>query len=162
MKKITSAIGAAAGALSVIFSFVILNYSTGHYEETFEYGGDAYTGIQNAAAGTAVNVHYLSEIVRFGFFAVLFIAGVALICHYVPLFFEEAGPGAITLTGNKSSNEKASEQKGKDSAMAGADEISKYKDLLDNGVITEEEYAAKALEIMGSKNDEASGNKAEG
>ena len=155
MKKVSSIIGTCTGALSIIFSFVINGYSTGRYEENLAYGGDAYTGIQNAAAGTAVNVHYLSEIIKFGLFAVLLIAGLALLSHYAPMMIEELGVGTAGKANGKPAEnaapeQKAPEQKAEESAIAGASELSKYKDLLDNGVITEEEYAAKAREIMGT------------
>ncbi len=46
-------------------------------------GGDAYTGIQNAAAQTAVNIYYLADIVRTGLFAFLLVFGIALICFFL-------------------------------------------------------------------------------
>ena len=39
------------------------------------YGGDAFTGIQNAGAQTSENVKNLAKIVQFGFGSVLLIAG---------------------------------------------------------------------------------------
>ena len=43
------------------------------YESRSMYGGDAYTGIQNAAAATSKNVKELAEIVQFGFGSVLLV-----------------------------------------------------------------------------------------
>ena len=89
MKKTISIIGAAAGALSVCFSFYILSLDTGSWVGSVQYGGDAYTGIQNAAATTANNLTDLASIMRFGFFAVLLIAGAALLCQHAPVLLEE-------------------------------------------------------------------------
>ena len=47
------------------------------------YGGDAYTGIQNASAQVSHNVCDLSEIVRDSFSLLLFVIGLALICYFV-------------------------------------------------------------------------------
>ena len=43
----------------IIFFFYSSFGDIGSTEYNLEYGGDAYTGIQNAAAQTASNVHYL-------------------------------------------------------------------------------------------------------
>ena len=43
------------------------------------YGGDAYTGIQNASASTSRAVVELAKITRFGFGSILLIAGFTLI-----------------------------------------------------------------------------------
>jgi hypothetical protein len=49
------------------------------YESRSMYGGDAYTGIQNAAAATSKNVKELAEIVQFGFGSVLLVMGLTLV-----------------------------------------------------------------------------------
>lgn len=56
---------------------------TGSYESYFEYGGDAYTGIQNASAQAANNISDLAEIVSMGMFAFLLVFGIALICFFI-------------------------------------------------------------------------------
>ena len=48
------------------------------------YGGDAYTGIQHAAAETGQNVRDLARINRFGFGSILLIGGLALIAFGIP------------------------------------------------------------------------------
>ena len=53
------------------------------------YGGDAYTGIQNAAATTSKNVKELAGIVQFGFGSILLVMGLGLV-----------GLGLTTPTGN--------------------------------------------------------------
>ena len=49
------------------------------YESSSMYGGDAFTGIQNAAATTSKNVKELAAIVQFGFGSVLLVTGLALV-----------------------------------------------------------------------------------
>lgn len=55
----------AIAVLAFIFAIVCFatnsSASNGSYESSKSYGGDAYTGIQNAAAQTANNVYYLSK-----------------------------------------------------------------------------------------------------
>lgn len=74
--------GVVAGLLSVILGFVAYGYDTGSWEGGFTYGGDAYTGIQNAAAQTANNVQDLTELVCFGVGSVLLVAGLVICCCF--------------------------------------------------------------------------------
>ena len=89
MKKFFYLGGACTGALSVIFAFVIKAASIGSFVSNQYYGGDAYTGIQQAAAQTGNNVQDLADIARFGFFAVLLIFGILAVCYFVPMFLGE-------------------------------------------------------------------------
>ena len=63
------------GIIAIVLAIICATASVGYYESSKTYGGDAYTGIQQAAAQTANNVQYLAEIVRFGFSAVLAVTG---------------------------------------------------------------------------------------
>lgn len=58
--------GAISGVISVIFGIVMSFKTAGFLGSMREYGGDAYTGIQNAAAQTANNVLFLGVITRSG------------------------------------------------------------------------------------------------
>lgn len=58
--------------------------SGGYYVFEKQYGGDAYTGVQNAAAVTGQNVKKLTEINQFGFGSILMVGGVALIAAGIP------------------------------------------------------------------------------
>lgn len=79
-KKISAIIFLVVAAVAIIFGFLCYEMSAGSYESSETYGGDAYTGIQNAAAQTANNVYYTSiligEIASYAFFfvAVVFVA----------------------------------------------------------------------------------------
>ncbi len=55
----------ALALISLVFAIVCFatdtSYATGSYESNQQYGGDAYTGIQNAAAQSANNVYYMNK-----------------------------------------------------------------------------------------------------
>lgn len=55
---------------------------TGYMEFDKEYGGDAYTGIQNAAAQTASNVKNLAEATKNGFAFLLIAIGLIAIFYF--------------------------------------------------------------------------------
>ena len=62
---ITGVMFIIAGLIAIAFAIVVIsqttNFSVGSYTWYESYGGDAYTGIQNAAADTANNVSYLND-----------------------------------------------------------------------------------------------------
>lgn len=68
MGRIRSIIFIAIGVLSVLFAISIINVADadpeiGRYVDRSIYGGDAYTGMQNASASTANNVRAQSSII---------------------------------------------------------------------------------------------------
>ena len=69
----------AAGIISVALSVRCFSFKDLDYEQSSMYGGDAYTGIQNAAAMTSKNVKELASIVQFGFGSVLLVSGLTLL-----------------------------------------------------------------------------------
>lgn len=81
---IKSIILAVAGIVSFVFAGQISKMDEGEYESNSYYGGDAYTGIQNAGAAAARNVKSEAKIVRKGFASVLIIGGIALIGAAIP------------------------------------------------------------------------------
>ena len=74
--------GIISGILSVIFGIIMFGKNVGYYEVSSSYGGDAYTGIQNAAAQTANNVMALSEITKNGFAFFLIAVGLIAIFYF--------------------------------------------------------------------------------
>lgn len=74
--------GIVSGLLSVIFGIIMFLKSTGGYEWSSQYGGDAYTGIQNASAQTANNVQALSEIAKLGFGFLLIAVGLIAVFYF--------------------------------------------------------------------------------
>ena len=79
LNKVVAILFVAVGILSVILSFSAFDAYTGGYESSLSYGGDAYTGIQNAAAQTANNVRYVTEAVAYGTGSILLIGGLAMV-----------------------------------------------------------------------------------
>ena len=90
IKKIFNYTLIGIGVLSIIFAILcfVLNGEFGscYYVGQQVYGGDAYTGIQNAAAATASNIDALNESVetlanciKIGFGFVLLILGLLII-----------------------------------------------------------------------------------
>ncbi len=82
-------LGLFSGIASVALGILIGEMSVGSYESAKAYGGDAYTGIQNAAAQTANNVQYLCELVREGFMYVLFAIGAIAIFYFASKIISE-------------------------------------------------------------------------
>ena len=80
--KVACIFGMLSGALSVLFGLLTLGMDAGAWEANSSYGGDAYTGIQNAAAQTANNVQDLAEIAAQGFGFLLISLGLFAIFYF--------------------------------------------------------------------------------
>lgn len=109
------------------------NYS-GIRTDDKAYGGDAYTGIQNAVADVSFNVKELGESFE-NFFCYLYLfIGLIVFALGVYLF-------ACTLC----TYERAPKKDKEDELVT----VVRYKDLLDQGVITQEEFDAKKKQLLG-------------
>ena len=80
--------GIAIGIIALVKSSSVNGDSFYHFTEHNFYGGDAYTGIQNAAADAANNAANLSKCICAGFSAILLIAGLVLLCFCLFKIFE--------------------------------------------------------------------------
>ena len=78
-EKIRNILFLIIGVLSIIFAIKIGGLSTGSFEMPLSYGGDAYTGIQNACAGAANNAIDVANILQQGFKYCLIIADFVLV-----------------------------------------------------------------------------------
>lgn len=87
-KLFLSIIGFIGGIISIIFGFIVSDMNTGYWEASKTYGGDAYTGIQNAAAQTANNIQDLAEILKMGMSYTLIVFGIAMIAYFGLKFFK--------------------------------------------------------------------------
>lgn len=67
------------GIISIGLSIKCFTFDSLSYESKSMYGGDAFTGIQNAAAVTSKNVSQLASITQFGFGSILFVGGLTLL-----------------------------------------------------------------------------------
>ena len=86
MKKVEKLVAIAflaIAVLSLVFSIVCFAMDTDHMNgdtvKKYSYGGDAYTGMQNASAQAASNVYYLGYNVSHFAHCVAVIAGFAFI-----------------------------------------------------------------------------------
>ncbi len=82
MNIIFSIAGIIGGVMSIIWGYGLQNRPVGSSEANNMYGGDAYTGIQNAAAQTANNVQKLGYIMRDGLGYLLIAIGIIAICYF--------------------------------------------------------------------------------
>lgn len=80
---ITAIGGVISGVLSFIFGIVMFAQEAGYYELNSKYGGDAYTGIQNATAQTARNVQDLARLTQKGFGFLLIVLGLIAIFYFL-------------------------------------------------------------------------------
>lgn len=69
------------GIIALIFATLMSNADCGNFESSYTYGGDAYTGIQNAAAQTANNIKDLAVITSAGFSFLFALIGLILIAY---------------------------------------------------------------------------------
>lgn len=90
------------GIAAIVLAIVCFSMDIGDRESYITYGGDAYTGIQNAAAQTANNLLRLCSIAKMGFGSVLMVFGLYLIVSAIQLREEPAAvipdPSAETET----------------------------------------------------------------
>lgn len=99
----------AVGIISILFAFNVMSMDAGSYESNEYYGGDAYTGIQQASAQAANNVQDLANITKRGFGFILMVMGSTLIVCGVfegdeVVRFKQSGNTTATESGSSSSN----------------------------------------------------------
>lgn len=80
--------GMVAGVLSIILGLVLRSAYNGYYVMSETYGGEAYTGIQNAAADTGNNVMYLAKVVQDGISYLLIAIGIVVIFGFIFKLYE--------------------------------------------------------------------------
>lgn len=79
IKKGTFSVFLMIGILSVILAIMAFGMDSSAYVNWKTYGGDAYTGIQNAAAATANNISDLIDVISFCGGSILLVGGLAII-----------------------------------------------------------------------------------
>lgn len=84
INEVGNIIGFVAAIISLVTGVVMLALDSGNYSSHQAYGGDAYTGIQNAGATTADNVQALAVIAKCGFAFVLIVTGLTLLAIFLP------------------------------------------------------------------------------
>lgn len=81
-------LGVIGGFISIILGLVVSGMSIGSYRSSITYNGDAYTGIQNAAAQTANNVQDVADILNTGISSLLVVLGIAMIAYFGLKYFK--------------------------------------------------------------------------
>lgn len=84
MKWLRSILLVVIGALSIFLGCISFERHTGDVETFKEYGGEAYTGIQNTEARTGANVRFQSEIIKEGIGNMFVIGGLLIIALAIP------------------------------------------------------------------------------
>ena len=67
------------GVVAIVLAVAVFLTDVGSRESNEYYGGDAYTGIQQAAAQTANNVQEVGKMIRLGISGVLLVEGLAFL-----------------------------------------------------------------------------------
>ena len=129
--------GMVVGLISVIGSIVLFTSNIGSYIYRNTYGGDAYTGIQNAAADTGNNLLNLASICTKGFGFILLVLGLALICYFLHEFL--ADRECVNSVGNmKADNAKAATDALQETHEEAPEEIKEKTESLENDLDVED------------------------
>lgn len=137
-----------SGIASIVLGIVCFFLDVGRNVDYESYGGDAYTGIQQAAAKTANNILHLSVIVKCGFGFLLIVAGLVLIAVAVSQKNNEKTQVLVpmtkgTIVNNTESPNTTIEQVEKEDVPAVEIDyvgtIKKYQKMVENGEMTQEE-----------------------
>lgn len=91
--------------ISFILALAASTLSVGSSEYNQSYGGDAYTGIQNAAAQTATNLVYTNEIIKHIAFGVFIILGSILAIIGIYFILESQKENAEAQKTNTQNNQ---------------------------------------------------------
>lgn len=94
MKKLFGIALIIIGVLAIVFAFDCnrswqSDSALGVYVYSEKYGGDAYTGMQNAAAQTANNVLKLTEALTLNMGRLFLILGLTLVCVGIKISLEQ-------------------------------------------------------------------------
>ena len=85
MRYVRSTLLAIVGICCFVVGIQLYNKDAGYSPAPKEYGGDAYTGIQNAAAATAEAVNIQSDIIAQGLGSIMIFGGMAMIVCAIPV-----------------------------------------------------------------------------
>ncbi len=89
IELILNAVGSFSGFLSLIYGFILKGKTYPiQYTSRGAYGGDAYTGIQNAAADTSSNLIVIVAILRDALSMLFITIGLAILCYFVCRLFK--------------------------------------------------------------------------
>ena len=89
--------GIILGIVTIVLAVLVFDASVGYYESSISYGGDAYTGIQNAAAQTANNVKYVGEMLRLALGSLLMVLGLGIFMGSLCIRTKEKAPAPVPV-----------------------------------------------------------------
>ncbi len=135
-KIVVAVIAFGIGVCAIIFGFCLTRH--GGYILHKYYGGDAYTGIQNATADAGNNVLYLEALMQRVFRYAFIITGLGFILYGVKTLLFNNMSGAIIESSETKNNE------------TNLDRLAKLKSLFDNGAIDENEFKVEKEKILNS------------
>ncbi len=94
-KKLLKVFGIILGLVTIVLAISVFSQSVGYSEGSYSYGGDAYTGIQNAAAQTANNVKYVGQMIRFALGSHMLVLGLAMLLGSLCIRTKKEAPAAM-------------------------------------------------------------------
>lgn len=145
-KKIFTIVGLVAGGLAVLFGVIMLFQIGSGLSRTTStsFGSDFYTYSYQATATAASNVDTMINVASMGFGFLFIVFGLADISFFGrALFTENADAQVVTVEAP------VQVPAAPKTAIEIAEEINKYKKLLDSNMITEEEFNARKAQILG-------------
>jgi hypothetical protein len=72
------------GTSSIALGIYCFSFNTGEFIMDHMYGGDAFTGMQNASATAARNLLSMSKIIQFGLSSLLIVGGAMIVVLGIP------------------------------------------------------------------------------
>ena len=94
--------GIVLGLAAILMSLVVFSADVGSYESNKSYGGDAYTGMQQASAQAANNVLYTGEMLQIGVGSILALHGCVLFFGSLCIKSSKKEPKVPVATGVES------------------------------------------------------------
>lgn len=89
IKIIVNAIGAAISVIAAVIGIITVNDSSFLYSAINSYGGDAYTGIQNASAYAANNALSIGYMMQKGLTFLFVLLGFSFACGFIVKLLSE-------------------------------------------------------------------------
>lgn len=146
LKAIISLIGVAVGVVVIIFGLTVLDSFYGTWSDSsVSFGGDFYTYVYKAAARAGNNVSNLGDMLEKAFGFVLIAMGMFDICYF-GLKFADCLPEEFAIPAKPAAPAASAEPAASVAPAAPVSSeatLDELQELLDMGVITQEEFDAK-------------------
>ncbi len=167
LKIIFASVFIGIAVLLLIFSIISFNlwssYS-GDYSYKEIYGGDAYTGMQNAMANAANNIIELGHLINvighdlevtMGFLllsmSIILFAGAAywlIKSIFTPVVVKQSRIDDLVATALLKGTVRPAFDADKTNSLTAMDELRRYKELFDAGLISAEDFESKKKQLL--------------